>query len=197
MNQPDLQRLRADLTRVRAIGRLVAPHRRQLSIGLALFLVARSAALLVPLVSAPIIDRFLPAGDRVALDRTIVVVVLLSLIALAASVTRDVIVGRTTNGMIIALRARIQKVLQTVPLQTVHRWRPGYWLSRVDGDVHSLAVLSGETTMSFIEDLISIVLASALLVYTSAKLSTILLVFAPLLVLSAIVLSRRMTPVAQ
>lgn len=189
--------MKADLARMRELGRLIAPHRRRLAFGVALFLVARGATLLVPLVSAPIIDRFVPHGDRVSLDRAIVTIVLLTLVALLSTVTKDVVVATATNRMIVDLRLRIQQALQRLPLQTLQRWKPGYWLSRVDGDVHSLAVLSGETAIALIEDVLSIALASMLIVYTSLTLAPILALFAPLLVVSAVVLSRRMTGAAQ
>lgn len=192
-----LQQLREDGARIMAIARLVAPHWRSLLLGLLLFLAARGAALIVPLVSAKVIDRIVPARDSAALNRTILLVVLLSLVALLASVTKDIVIARTTSKMIISLRGRVHDLIQQLQVLTIERWRPGYWLSRVDGDVRSMAILSGETTLSLAEDLLSIALVSVLIVYTSASLSVILLAAAPLVVLSAVGLSHRLSGEAQ
>jgi len=189
--------LRADVQRVRALARILAPYRPTFSFAVLLFLVGRAAALLIPLASARIIDHVLPSADRAALDRLIAAVIGLTLISIAASLVKDVAVSRVTTALVIDLRKRMQETMQSVSLQTLQRWKPGYWLARLDGDVSSFSILSGETAVSLIEDFISIVLAGALIVYTSAKLSTLLLVFAPLLAVSAVVLSRRMTAAAQ
>lgn len=196
MNPPGPAASRTDLARIIALAGLIAPHARQLAFGVALFLVARGASLLIPLVSAPIIDRIIPAADRPGLDRAIVLIIALSFAALVASLAKDLLVSRVTNALVVEVRGRLQGVLQSVPIETQQRWRPGYWMARIDGDVQSLSILSGETTIALIEDLVSIVLASALIVYTSAKMSVLLLFFAPFLVLSAVVLSRRITSAA-
>ena len=188
---------RADLDRATALARMVAPHRAKLLFAVSLFLVARSAALLIPLASARIIDEILPGGDRTALDQTIAIVIGLTLIAIAASLVKDVAVSRVTNALVLDLRKRMQETLQSISVPTLQRWKPGYWISRLDGDVNSFSILSGDTVVSLMEDILSIVLASALIIYTSATMSTLLLFFVPLLVLSAVILSRRMTTVAQ
>jgi hypothetical protein len=66
----------------------------------------------------------------VALDRVIAIVIFLTLVSIAASLTKDVAVSRVTNSLVRSLR---------------RRWKPGYWISRLDGDVNSFSMLSGET----------------------------------------------------
>lgn len=185
------------MDRAAALARLLAPYWPKLLVAVLLFLVGRSASLLIPLASARIIDQILPGADRVALDRVIAFVIGLTLVSIAASLVKDISVSRVTNSLVMNLRRRLQETLQAVSVRTLQRWKPGYWISRLDGDVNSFSMLSGETAVSLVEDLISIVLASALIIYVSASMSTLLLVFAPLLVISAVILSRRMTEVAQ
>ena len=196
MNAPP-PAFRADLQRAAALARLLAPYRGKLLFAVSLFLVGRSAALLIPLASARIIDQILPRADRVALDRVILIVIGLTLLAIATSLAKDVAVSRVTNSLVINLRGRMQETLQSISVPTLQRWKPGYWISRLDGDVNSFSMLSGETAVSLMEDVVSIVLATSLILYTSATMSTLLLFFVPLLVLSAVILSRRMTSVAQ
>lgn len=189
--------LRSDLQRARSVARLIAPYWRPLVVAIFLFLAGRGAMLTVPLVSARIIDRILPAADRSGLGRLLLVVVALTLLAITASLLKDVVVSRVTNSLLVGLRGRMQELLHRLPVQTLQRWKPGYWMSRLDGDVTSISMLSGEMIVSLFEDVISIALAGALIVYTSAHLSTLLLFFAPLLVASSVVLSRKMAELAR
>jgi len=189
--------LRADCGRIAELGRLFAPHWPKLAAGVGLFLIARSALLMVPLVSSRVIDRVLPARDRTQLDHLIVGALGLTLLAIAASVSKDVILSRTTNSLLVDLRRKLQEALRALPHETLQRWKPGYWMSRLDADVSSVSVLSGDTVVGLLEDVISIVLASILIFYVAAQLGLILVVFAPLLVLSAVVLTRRLSEMAR
>src|SRR5947209_10911065 len=101
--------LRADLERAASLARMVAPHWPKLLFAVSLFLIGRSAALLIPLASARIIDRILPSADRAALDRVIVIVIVLTLVSIAASLLKDVAVSRVTNALVLNLRRRLQE----------------------------------------------------------------------------------------
>jgi ABC-type bacteriocin/lantibiotic exporter with double-glycine peptidase domain len=195
--EPALIGFRADCGRIAELGRLFAPHWPKLAAGVGLFLVARSALLMVPLVSSRVIDHVLPARDRAQLDQLIAGAVGLTLLAIAASVSKDLVVSRTTNSLVVDLRRRMQETLRSLPYETLQRWKPGYWMSRLDADVSSFSVLSGDTVVGLLEDVISIILASILIVYVAAQLGLILLVFAPLLVMSAVVLTRRLSEMAR
>jgi len=169
---PRGQRLRELLPHLKE---LLRPRRRLLLGGLGLILVSRAAGLALPASGKFLIDDVIAGGRSDLLVPLVAVVALAALVQGGCSLALTQLLSRTAHRLIADLRLELQAHVGRLAVAWFDARKAGTLTNRVMHDVDGLRNLVGTGLVEFVGGLFSAVLALALMIWLSPRMTLLTL----------------------
>lgn len=173
--------------KLRWLGTLLAPYRKQVALSLLTLLIATAAGLAPPYLIGLAIDDALLAGNLEFLYVIVGLFLAVTVIASVASGLQTYLVGWVGQRVLRELRRRIYNHLQTMSLGFFSRSRPGVLISRLTNDVDALETLIRDGVVTLVQSLLSLVGVVIVMLLLDAKLALVVFTTLPVLVLGSII----------
>jgi ABC-type multidrug transport system fused ATPase/permease subunit len=184
---------------VRVFWRLLAflrPYRRALGASLALASVAMVGGVAIPFLVGRTVDA-IQRGDRSQIPPLVIAILGAGALRLTLSVSRRLIAGRVSLGVEYDLRNRLYSHLQALELGFFDRQQVGQLMSRATVDLQSIRFFLGYGLVFILQNLLTILLAAAVMFYLQPSLAAITLVPVPLVIAAAARYGRYSRPALQ
>ncbi len=150
-------------------------HRRSLSVGLALMVVSRLSALVLPLSSKWLIDEVLGKSRHELLAPLAWAVGISTLIGAATSFALSQVISVAAQGAIAEMRRKVQERVTRFPVRFFDSTQSGVLISRIMTDAEGIRNLVGTGILQMVGGVFTAVLALGFLFYYNWRLTAILL----------------------
>jgi ATP-binding cassette subfamily B protein len=179
------------------IGRFLRPYRGRVVLAALALVVAAVATLAIGQGLKGVIDRGFAAGNAAELDRTLAL--MLGVVALMASATylRFYMVSWLGERVTADLRRAVFEHLLTLPPGFYETTRTGEVISRLTNDTTMLETVIGSSVSMAARNLLLLSGGLVMLALTSAKLTLLVLVGVPFVVLPILLVGRRVRRLAR
>lgn len=166
-------------------------HRGRVFIALVCLVAAASATLVVPLAVRRVIDHGFSSDNAGFIDRYFGMMLIVVGVLAVSSAARFYFVTWIGERVVADLRDTVFKHLMQLSPGFFDRMQSGELLSRLTADTTQIKAVFGASASVALRNLVLLVGAIAMMVFTSAKLSGLTLLALPLIVLPLIVFGRR------
>jgi ABC-type multidrug transport system fused ATPase/permease subunit len=184
---------------VRSFWRLLGflrPHRRGVAVSLALACIAILGTVAIPLLIGETVDA-IRQGHRGDLLPLALGIIGAGVLRIGLSVPRRLIAGRVSLGVEYDMRNRMYGHLQSLELGFFDRQQTGQLMSRTTVDLQSVRFFLGYGLVFILQNLITILLAAAIMFYLQPSLAAITLAPVPVVILAAARYGRYSRPALQ
>jgi ABC-type multidrug transport system fused ATPase/permease subunit len=184
---------------VRAFWRLLGflhPYRRSVVLSLALASLATVGTVAIPSLVGAVVDA-VHRDDRDALLPLAGAIVGAAVLRLSLSLSRRLIAGRVSLGIEYDMRNRLYGHLQSLELGFFDGQQVGQLMSRATVDLQSVRFFLGYGLIFIVQNLLTIVLASVVMIYIKPTLALITLAPVPIVIATAARYGRRSRPALQ
>ncbi|HXH58227.1 ABC transporter ATP-binding protein [Iamia sp.] len=171
---------------LRRAGRTLGPYRRGLVAAMVLIIVYTLTTIAGPFLVRVGIDDGIKEGDRGALNRAVVLYVVVALIGFAVNRVQILLISRVGEGFLRDMRNRVFQHLLRLSMPYYDREKAGVIVSRMTSDIDSLQELVQLGLLQFLSNVLLIVLTFVLLGITSWQLLLIVAIPLPFVVLASI-----------
>jgi ABC-type multidrug transport system fused ATPase/permease subunit len=172
------------------------PFRRAVVLSLVLSCTAIVGTVAIPLLLGETVDA-IKSGQRSHLLPLAAAIVGAGLIRIAFSIPRRLIAGRVSLGVEYDLRNRMYSHLQSLELGFFDRQQVGQLMSRATVDLQAIRFFLGYGLVFILQNLLTILLAAAVMFYLQPSLAAITLVPVPLVIAAAARYGRQSRPALQ
>src|SRR5687767_5316310 len=172
------------------------PYRRTVVWSLVFAWAAMVITVVIPLLIGAAIDA-INEGDRDALLPLALAIVGAGILRLGLTVVRRLVAGKVSLAVEFNLRERVYQHLQTLEMGFFDRQQTGQLMSRATVDLQSIRFFLGYGLIFITQNLLTIVLAAAVMIAIKPWLALLALVPVPFVVLTAARYSRRSRPALQ
>ena len=179
------------LRTVARVGRFLRPYRKQIVFAAIALVVAAAATLTIGQGLKFVIDHGFSAGDAGQLDRTLAVMLVVIVVMSLATYTRFYFVSWLGERVTADLRRAVFDHLLTLPPGYFEMTRTGEVISRLTNDTTMLETVIGSSASMAIRNLLLLIGGLVMLVLTSAKLTLLVLLGVPVVVVPIILFGRR------
>lgn len=180
-----------DLDNLRHLFRFLYPHRTRLALALLALLVAAGSLLAFGGVIREVVDHGIGGGDGAKLNRTLLLfLAVVSMMALSVGL-RVYLVNWLGERVVADVRKAVFSHVLTLDAGFFETTRTGEVISRLTADTTLLQTVVGSTLAVSIRNLLLIVGGIVMLLITSVKLTLLVLVGVPLVVVPVWLLGRR------
>jgi ATP-binding cassette, subfamily B, bacterial MsbA len=163
-------------------------------------LVSTALALVFPRVIGQLVDALfvdpLSRGDTAALDRAVVLLLLVALVQAVFNATQTYLLARVGEGVVADLRRALYAHLLGLPLRFFESRKTGEITSRLTSDVVRVQATLSSSLAQLLSQTLMLVAGVTILVLTSWKLTLVMLAVVPAVVLAATLLGRRMRTIS-
>lgn len=166
------------------IVKLMRPRKWLLFFGFCLMVVNRVAGLVLPASTKYLIDTVLRAHQAQKLMPLVVVVFSATVIQAITSFSLTQLLSKAAQRMIAELRKQVQQHIGLLPVRFYDSNRTGTLVSRIMTDVEGVRNLIGTGLVEFLGGIMTSILAFAILMHTSRKIT--LIVFTVIAVFAAV-----------
>ena len=180
-----------DLGQLRLLGRFLAPYKLAMAGALAALVAAAGTVLALGFGLRRLVDDGFRAGDAALLDRALVVMLgVIALLALA-SYGRYYLVSWIGERVVADIRRAVYDHIIGLSPAFFEITRTGEILSRITTDTTVLQVVVGSTASMALRNLLMLVGGTILLAVTSPKLTGLVVLIVPMVILPIVVFGRR------
>jgi len=182
---------RRDLRPLAGLWPFLAPHGPRVLGAAAALVLGAASTLILGLVLRVLVDRGFAQGNPAFLDRALLFMLGAVSLMAAASYLRFYLVNWLGERLVADLRKRLFKHLLSLDLAFYETAKTGAVVSRITADTTLLQGVVSTSAPIAIRQLLTLIGGLALLVYTSAKLTALVLVVVPIVVGSIVIFGRR------
>jgi ATP-binding cassette subfamily B protein len=166
---------------------LLRPYRGKVVLMFGALLVATGAALAPPYLAGQAVDKGIETGDVAALDRIVVVFVVVATLYAAATYLQTYLVGWVGTRALQDLRERVFSHLQTMSIGFFTRRSPGVLISRMTNDIEALNQLVTDGVVTMFSSVLTLVGVVVILLVLDADLALVTFITFPLVAAASIV----------
>jgi len=186
-----------DLRRLFAVAAFLRPYRRQIGIAAVALLCAAGAVLALGQGLRAVIDHGLGAGSAAMLDRTLFALLAVVALLAAATYTRFYWVSWIGERVTADLRRAVFNHLLELPPGFFETMRTGEVISRLTNDTALLEVVIGSSASLAVRNTLLLIGSLAMLLVTSVKLTLLVVLCVPLVVVPILLFGRRVRRLAR
>ncbi|HET9017501.1 MAG TPA: ABC transporter transmembrane domain-containing protein, partial [Thermomicrobiaceae bacterium] len=186
---PDGARDRADLRRMLA---LIRRHGASLALATVLLTIASLLGLALPLVIRSLVDSVLVSGNLTRLNLLALGLVALFVVQGFLFAGNNYLLVRAAQEIGVDLRLQLYERLQRLPLGFFRQRRTGELVSRVTNDVTVVQDTLTQTPITLLRELITLIGGIGLMVAMNWRLSLLILVVVPPIVVAGAFFGRRL-----
>ncbi len=155
-------------------------YARPISLGCILLVLGLALSLAVPMLSQRIIDYGLLRRDIHRINELGLAFVVVAVLSYIIVTWRQYVFLVVQQRVMVDLRAELTRHICALPMQLLNQQTPGYLMTRVDGDVGSLAGLMTDRFVQSALDLLTLLCTVAILIYMNWRLAALIAVLTPL-----------------
>ncbi len=191
-NPLEAERARSrDLRSLAALWPFVSAYNGQLSVVLVMLSIAAAATLVVPMALRDIVDHGFSNDDISYIDRVFQLFLIVALVLALSSACRFFFVMRLGERVIADVRMAVYNHVITLSAYFFERTRTGEIVSRLTTDTTLIQSIVGASASIALRNVVMLVGALLMLVWTSPKLSALFVVAAPIIIFPLIIFGRR------
>jgi ATP-binding cassette subfamily B protein len=179
------------------IGEFLRPYRRQVVYAAIALVVAAAAVLAVGQGLKSVIDRGFGAGNAAELDRTLAMMLGIVVVMSAATFTRFYFVSWLGERVTADLRRAVFDHLLKLPPAFFELTRTGEVISRLTSDTTMLETVIGSSASMAVRNVLLLIGGLVMLALTSAKLTLLVLLGVPVVVIPIVLFGRRVRKLAR
>src|SRR5688500_5911969 len=169
---------------------MLKPYRRLMAGATVLVILWTFTVLAGPFLVKYAIDNGIKVGDSSALDRAVVIYILVAIAAYFVYRAQIVLIGLIGEGFLRDLRLRVFNHLQRLSMPFYDREKAGVIVSRMTSDVDSMAELVQMGLLMFVSNSLLLVFSVVVLGLVSWKLLLVCLVMLPLVIVGSVKFQR-------
>ena len=192
----DLARRRS-LKPLAALGPHLLRHRGMLALAAVALVISAAAMLSVPLAFRQMIDHGFSGGDGASIDRAFLALIGIGAVLAVASSVRFFAVSWLGERVVADIRAEVFAHLTTLGPGFFDKTHSGDIMSRLSADTTQVKAAAGTAISQAVRNLIMLVGAFTMMLVTSPRLSVLLLVAIPLIVLPLVAYGRAVRRLAR
>ncbi|MGI6238386.1 MAG: ABC transporter ATP-binding protein [Christensenellales bacterium] len=171
-------------TTKRLVG-LIKPYRWQVVSAMAMQLLVIISRMIAPLVQRSIINNVIPNRALDRLGPLCALLIALVIVRAAGNYQRGLQLERVSQDVVYDLRTRLYRHMQSLPYQFYDKHRIGEIMSRMTGDIEGVRNLIAGGLVTIFDNLLNFIGALFFLSFLSWELMLSLLIFAPILAVTA------------
>ena len=156
------------------------PYWRYMFIALSMMLVVVAISILLPRLFKVVIDDYIPTGNFDALLRSCLILLFLYLIRMGAFIFRNNQMLHFGYYYIYDLRTRLMKHFQLLSFRYYNRVKTGDIMNRMLDDVMNVEMMTTNSLVYLIEDILMIVVVTIMLLLMNVKLAIMAVLILPL-----------------
>ena len=179
---------------IKRLAGMLKPYRKVVAVALFLQLLVILSRMLTPFITRDIVNDVIPTRDLVKLEP--LCVELLALVAMrgVSTYVRSLMLERVSQNVTYDLRTGLYKHLQELPYSFYDNHRIGEIMSRMTSDIQGVRNLISSGMITVFDNTLNFVGALVFLSIMSWKLMLALLIFAPLVAITAWQFNKRIRP---
>jgi ABC-type multidrug transport system fused ATPase/permease subunit len=166
---------------------LLRPYRGKVALMFVALLIATGAALAPPYLAGQAVDKGIETGDVAALDRIVVIFVVVATLYAAATYLQTYLVGWVGTRALQDLRERVFSHLQTMSIGFFTRRSPGVLISRMTNDIEALNQLVTDGVVTMFSSVLTLVGVVVILLVLDLQLALVTFLTFPLIAAASIV----------
>lgn len=155
---------------------LILPRRGQLSLGLVLIVISRSAGLVLPASTKYLVDDVLTKGRTELLNPIILAVLAATTLQAVTSFWLTQLLSKSAQRLIAELRRKVQAHIGRLPVAYYDANKTGTLVSRIMNDVEGVRNLVGTGLVEFVGGVLTAFLSLAILLRISPLLTSLAMV---------------------
>lgn len=175
----------------RRLIRLMGPYRWRITIAMTLQLLVIISTMIAPLIQRSIVNNVIPNQALNRLGPLCLGLIGLVLVRAACNYERGLLLEQVSQNVVFDLRMGLYRHMQELPYQFYDKHRIGEIMSRMTGDIEGIRNLIAGGLVTIFNNLLNFVGALIFLTFLSWELMLALLVFAPILAVTAWEFSKR------
>jgi len=179
---------------IKRLAGMLKPYRRKVALALFLQLLVILSRLLAPFITRDIVNEVIPNQNLNLLLPLCAELLALVLVRAGSTYVRSVTLERVSQNVTYDLRTGLYRHLQELPYVFYDTHRIGEIMSRMTGDIEGVRNLIAGGLITIYDNALNFVGALVFLSFMSWQLMLALLVFAPLIALTAWQFNKRIRP---
>jgi ATP-binding cassette subfamily B protein len=179
---------------IKRLAGMMKPYRHKVALALFLQLLVILTRLVAPFITRDIVNDVIPTQNISLLLPLCAALLGLVLLRALSTYIRSVTLERVSQNVTYDLRTGLYKHLQELPYVFYDTHRIGEIMSRMTGDIEGVRNLIAGGLITVYDNLLNFVGALIFLTFMSWQLTLALLIFAPLIALTAWQFNRRIRP---
>ncbi|MFD6327734.1 ABC transporter ATP-binding protein [Streptomyces sp. NPDC058442] len=177
---------------LRRIGGFARPHRRRLALFVLLGSATALLAVATPVLAGRVVDTVVTGGDSATVVRLALLIALIAVTEAALGILGRRLSASLGEELILDLRTAVFDHVQRMPVAFFTRTRTGALVSRLNNDVIGAQRAFSNTLSTVVGNVVTLVLALAVMLTLSWRITLLALVLLPVFVIPARRMGRRM-----
>ena len=179
---------------IKRLAGMLKPYRKRVALALLLQLLVILSRLLAPFITRDIVNDVIPSQNLTLLLPLCAELLALVLVRAASTYARSVMLERVSQNVTYDLRTGLYEHLQELPYVFYDTHRIGEIMSRMTGDIEGVRNLIAGGLITVYDNALNFIGALIFLTFMSWQLMLALLIFAPLIALTAWQFNKRIRP---
>ena len=179
---------------IKRLAGMLKPYRKVVAAALGLQLLVILSRMLTPFITRDIVNDVIPTQNLVKLGPLCVELLALVIMRAVSTYVRSLMLERVSQNVTYDLRTGLYRHLQELPYTFYDHHRIGEIMSRMTGDIDGVRNLISSGLITVFDNALNFVGALILMSIMSWKLMLALLIFAPLVALTAWQFNKRIRP---
>ncbi len=179
---------------IKRLAGMLKPYRKVVAAALGLQLLVILSRMLTPFITRDIVNDVIPTRDLVKLGPLCVELLALVIMRAVSTYVRSLMLERVSQNVTYDLRTGLYRHLQELPYTFYDHHRIGEIMSRMTGDIEGVRNLISSGLITVFDNALNFVGALIFMSIMSWKLMLALLIFAPLVALTAWQFNKRIRP---
>ncbi|MFD3732049.1 ABC transporter ATP-binding protein [Streptomyces sp. NPDC058632] len=177
---------------LRRIAGFARPHRRRMTLFVLLGSATALLAVATPVLAGRVVDTIVTGGDSATVVRLALLIALIAVVEAALGILGRRLSASLGEELILDLRTAVFDHVQRMPVAFFTRTRTGALVSRLNNDVIGAQRAFSNTLSTVVGNLVTLVLALAVMLTLSWQITLLALVLLPVFVVPARRMGRRM-----
>ena len=179
---------------IKRLAGMMKPYRKRVALALFLQLLVILSRLLAPFITRDIVNDVIPSGNLSLLLPLCAGLLALVLVRAGSTYARSVMLERVSQNVTYDLRTGLYEHLQELPYVFYDTHRIGEIMSRMTGDIEGVRNLIAGGIITVFDNALNFIGALIFLTFMSWQLMLSLLIFAPLIAVTAWQFNKRIRP---
>ncbi len=179
---------------VKKIAKYILPHKYVLLVCLILSGVTTATAMLPPYMTKTLVDSVLPGGDRVGLNRVVLLLILAYVLQYGVGMVRSYLLRVCGDKIVRDLRSDVFRRAQYLPMRFYDKTSTGSVINRISGDTATIQSFMLRVTQEVVVQFFTLIGIIVIMMSMNWQLTLLSLIPVPFVAVGARVFGRKIRP---